>query len=122
MISTRAAAVLIVASTLACSRGSSNLAGHWRGVRAEGVRGDAVDGANAYAAHMRVEVKGDSITLVTASGTRTDHYGVLEESAARTVITTDLDGAQAPQTFTFLDATTMKWTVSPGATVVFTRE
>jgi hypothetical protein len=115
-------ALISLLGAAGCSHGSSNLAGHWRGLRAEGVRSDVVDTTNAYAAHMRFDVKGDVITVTTAKDTRTDHYSVVTEDKAHTVITTDQDGESDPQTFTFTDPKTMKWAVSPGASIVFTRE
>jgi len=98
------------------------MVGHWRGVRAEGVRSDVVDSTNAYAARLQMDVKGDAITLTTAKEVRADHYTVVQEDKARTVIMTDLDGESEPQTFTFPDAKTMKWSVSPGASIVFQKE
>ena len=106
----------------ACSHGSANLAGHWRGLRAEGVRADVADSANAYAAHLQMDVKGDVITLLTAKDSRADHYTVVQEDKARTVIVTDLDGEADPQTFTFTDAKTMKWAVASGSVIVFVKE
>jgi hypothetical protein len=118
-----AALATAVAIPLAgCSKGSTNLAGHWRGVRSEGVRADVVDSTNAYAARMRLDVKGDTITVTTSKDTRTDHYTVLQEDKTKTVIATDLDGEGDPQTFLVQDATTLKWSISPGTTVVFTKE
>jgi hypothetical protein len=112
-------ALLVIAG---CSHGSSNLAGHWRGMRAEGVPANVTDPTNIYAAHMRFDVKGDVITVTTAKDTRTDHYKVISEDKTTTVINTDTDGALNPQTFTFPDATTMKWAVTPSSSVVFTKE
>jgi hypothetical protein len=114
-----AVAALAVA---ACSHGSQNLLGHWRGVRAEGVRSDGLDGANAYAARMRLDVKGDQITMTNGKDNRTDHYTVLLEDKAKTVLVTDADGEKDPQTFTLVDPKTMKWAVAPGQTIVFVKE
>jgi hypothetical protein len=116
----RLAALLVLVA--GCSHGSTNLAGHWRGVRSEGVRADVLEATNAYAAHMRVDVKGDVITVTTAKDTRTDRYTVVSEEKTKTVIATEQDGPNDPQTFAFTDATTMKWFVTPGAAVVFTKE
>jgi hypothetical protein len=116
---------LVLVAALAgasCSHGSTNLAGHWRGVRSEGARADVLDSANAFAAHMRFDVNGDVITLTTPKDTRTDHYAVVQEDKTKTVITTQTDGAGDPQTFTFPDAKTMKWAVVPGSYVVFVKE
>jgi hypothetical protein len=115
-----AALALLLAS--GCSHGSTNLAGHWRGIRAEGVRSDVVDATNAYATRMRVDVKGDTITLTSGKDVRVDHYSVLHEDATKTVIVTESDGEADPQTFTIVDAKTMKWSVTPGAVVVFSKE
>jgi hypothetical protein len=115
-------ALVALAALAGCSHGSSNLAGHWRGVRSEGVRGDVLDATNTFATHMRFDVKGDVITMTTAKDTRTDHYTVVQEDKTRTVIFTDTDGESDPQTFTFTDATTMKWAVANGSTVVFVKE
>jgi hypothetical protein len=105
-----------------CSHGSTNLAGHWRGVRSEGVRSDVADATNAYASKLQLDVKGDVITMVTAKDSRADHYTVVTEDKTHTVIATDLDGESDPQTFTFVDAKTMKWAVSPGSVIVFVKE
>ncbi len=113
---------IALGATTACSHGSANLAGHWRGVRSEGARPEVLDATNAYAAHMRLDVNGDVITVTTSKDTKTDHYTVVSEDKAKTVIATDQDGAGDPQTFTFPDAKTMKWAVAPGSFVVFSKE
>jgi pyridoxine 5'-phosphate synthase PdxJ len=124
----RALAALVIlplgsSALVACSHGSANLTGHWRGLRAEGVSSDLLDATNSYANHMRLDVSGNAITVTTSKETRTDHYTVVSEDKTRTVITTDLDGASDPQTFTFSDPTTMRWAVAPGgAMVVFVKE
>jgi len=117
-----AAATILAAGGVACSKGSANLAGHWKGQRSEGVDPAIVESANAFATHMRVDVKGDTLTLTTPKETRTDHYVVVQEDKTKTVIATDLDGAGDPQTFLFADGKTMRWAVGPTATVVFTKE
>lgn len=114
-----AAGALALAS---CSHGSSRLAGHWRGVRPEGVDSQVIDATTAFATHMRIDVKGDVITVTTAKDTRTDHYKVVQEDKAKTVIVTDLDGENSPQTLAFSDAKTMRWVVSSGVSVVFVKE
>jgi len=115
-------AVMLVVATAACSHGSANLAGHWKGARSEGAAAAALDAANSYATHMRLDVNGDVITVTTASDAKTDHYTVVSEDKTKTIIATALDGAADPQTFTFPDAKTMKWAVVPGQFVVFTKE
>ena len=81
-----------------------------------------MEGATSYAARMRFDVKGDTITLTTGKDTRVDHYSVLHEDKAKTVIVTDTDGANDPQTFTLVDAKTMKWAVTPGSSIIFVKE
>jgi len=118
----RVAAAAVALLVAGCSHGSTNLAGHWRGVRSEGVRSDVADATNSFATHMRFDVKGDVITVTTSKETRTDHYSVVQEDKAKTVIATDSDGDGAAQTFTFTDPKTMKWAVAPGSFVVFVKE
>ena len=101
--------------------GSTNLTGH-RGLRAEGVQSDLLDATNSFANHMRLDVNGNVITVTTSKDTRTDHYTVVSEDKTKTVITTELDGASDPQTFTFTDPSTMKWAVAQGQAVVFVKE
>lgn len=113
--------MVVALASAACSHGSANLAGHWRGLRSEGVRSDVADATNTYAARLQLDVKGDMITFVVGKDSRADHYTVVQEDKARTVITTDLDGESDPQTFTF-DGKTMKWAVSPGSSIVFAHE
>ena len=62
-------------------------------------------------------------TVTTAAGPpRKDGYKVISEDATVTVIATERDGLSDPQTFTFLDAKTMRWAASPGKAIVFTKE
>jgi ectoine hydroxylase-related dioxygenase (phytanoyl-CoA dioxygenase family) len=118
----RLSGLVVVAFIAACSKGSANLAGHWKGVRAEGTKPDVADTQNAYAAHMRVDVDGNTITVGTAKGPLGDHYTVVSEDKTTTVIATSKDGPDDPQTFTFPDAKTMKWQVAPGSVIVFSKE
>jgi hypothetical protein len=105
-----------------CNHGSARLAGHWRGVRAEGVPASADDAANAFAGKMSIDVTSDVITLTTSSGKQSGHYKVVSEDKATTVIATDKDGPADPQTFNFVDEKTMRWQVVPGKAVVFNKE
>jgi VCBS repeat-containing protein len=116
------AVVTLVLGLAGCSHGSTNLTGHWRGLRAEGVRSDLLDATNSYANHMRLDVSGNAITVTTSKDTKTDHYTVVQEDKTRTVITTDLDGVNDPQTFFFTDPTTMKWAVTQNQVIVFVKE
>jgi hypothetical protein len=107
-----------------CNHGSTRLAGHWRGVRAEGVTPPVDDAANAFAGKMQLDFSGDTITVTATSGKQSDKYKVLSENPSTTVITTEKDGAANPQTFTFVGAgeKTMRWEVVPGKAVVFNKE
>jgi len=106
----------------ACSHGSSKLAGHWRGVRAEGVVASADDAAGAFAGRMQLDFAGDAVTITTPQGEQKTRYKVVKEDASSTVISTDGDGAGDLQTFTFVDPKTMRWQVVPGKAIVFNKE
>jgi hypothetical protein len=90
-------------------------------VRAEGVSSDAQPAANAFAAAMELEVKGDSITVSTSRDKQSGHYRIVREDKASVVLTTEKDGPDEPQTFTFVDPQTMKWSVLDGKSIVFVR-
>jgi hypothetical protein len=107
---------------LGCNHGSTRLAGHWRGVRAEGIPPSADDAANAFAGKMQLDVSGDTITVTTTAGKQSDHYKVVSEDKTTTVIATDKDGPGEPQTFTFVDDKTIRWQVIVGKAVVFNKE
>jgi hypothetical protein len=121
-----AAMVLLAAGACAaigCGRsGAARLEGHWRGLRAEGVPGDAQAAANSFAAAMELEVKGDSIRVSTSKDRQSGHYRIVREDKASVVLTTEKDGPDEPQTFTFVDAKTMKWSVLDGKSIVFVRQ
>jgi hypothetical protein len=119
----RATSLVVFAWLLACSHpGSTRLEGRWRGVRAEGVSGDAQAAANAFAVSTEIEVRGDAITVSTPKDKQSGRYRVVRDDKASVVITTDKDGLDEPQTFTFLDARTMKWAVLDGKSIVFARQ
>jgi hypothetical protein len=121
-----AIAVLATLASLvvACGRGGpSRLEGHWRGVRAEGVPGDAQEAAaNAFAAAMELDVKGDSITVSTGKERQSGRFRVVREDKTTLVLTTEKDGPDEPQTFTFVDGRTMRWAVLEGKTIVFVKD
>ncbi len=108
----------------ACGRGGpSRLEGHWRGVRAEGVSGEAQEGAaNAFASAMELDIKGDSITVSTGKDRQSGRFRIVREDKGSLVLTTEKDGPDEPQTFTFVDARTMKWAVLEGKTIVFVKD
>jgi hypothetical protein len=113
----------MAALAAACGHtGSTRLEGHWHGVRAEGVYGDTQAAANAFATATELDVRGDSITVATPKEKQSGRYHVVREDKASLVLTTDKDGPEEPQTFTFVDAKTMKWSVLEGKTIVFVRQ
>jgi hypothetical protein len=116
-------AAIAVACALAlagCSGGgSSRLQGKWHGLRAEGVMPAALAAANAFAAGMQLDVKGDAITVTTPKDQQSGHYHVVKEDKVSVVITTDKDGPTEPQTFTFVDDKTLRWALDGGQTILF---
>jgi hypothetical protein len=113
----------IVVAALGCGGGgSSRLQGKWRGLRAEGVMPAALAAANAFAAGMMLEVKGDAITVTTPKDKQSGRYHVVKEDKGSVVITTDKDGPTEPQTFTLVDDKTMRWAVDSGQTIVFGKQ
>jgi hypothetical protein len=109
--------VAFVALACACGHraGSPRLEGRWKGVRAEGVPPDTQAVANAFAVDTELEINGDTIAVATRRGGRqSGRFKVVKEGKATVVITTDRDGLDDPQTFTFVDDVTMKWAVFDG--------
>ena len=104
----------------ACKSGSARLEGKWRGVRADGVTLEAQAAANDYATKMEIVAKGDQLTVVAPGSKKSGVYKVLKEDSEQLVIATDknLSGAEK-ETFTFLDANTMRWSVAEGRTITF---
>jgi hypothetical protein len=105
----------------ACHHGSARFEGRWKGVRAEGVTGEAVAPANAFAVGTVLDVKGDSITVTTPKDKQSGRYKVVKEEKSVLVITTDRDGDEQ-QKFTFVDDKTLKWAVQDGKSIVFARQ
>jgi hypothetical protein len=117
-----AAAAMASLATACGHTGSPRLEGHWHGVRAEGIYGDAQAPANAFAAATDLDVRGDSITVSTPKEKQSGRYHVVREDKTSLVLTTDKDGPDEPQTFTFVDAKTMKWSVLEGKSIVFVKQ
>jgi hypothetical protein len=118
----RAAVAVLVGSIVGCSGvGASRLQGHWRGVRADGVGGDVSAAANAFAASVSIDVRGDSMIVTQGSHRQVGRYRVVQEDDAKLVLTTDADGPLEPQTFVFVDGDTMRWDVLAGKGIVFAR-
>jgi hypothetical protein len=116
---------LAVASAifLGCTRtGSARLQGRWRGVRAEGVVGEASTAANTFAFHTKLHFEGGEVTVLSPHQAQAGHYRVIREDATTLVLVTDADGPSAPETFTFGADGTMRWAILPGKAIVFARE
>jgi hypothetical protein len=112
----------LVSLLAACGHpGSARLEGRWLGVRAEGVPADVQTAANAFATATELEVKGDAITVSTPKDKQSGRYRVVREDKTSVVIATDKDGVEEPQTFTFVDAKTMRWSVLDGKSIVFAK-
>jgi hypothetical protein len=124
MVRSIAPVVALASLVVACGRGGpSRLEGHWRGVRAEGIGGEAQEAAaNAFAGAMELDIKGDSITVSTGRDRQSGRFRVVREDKATLILTTEKDGPDEPQTFTFVDAKTMKWAVLEGKTIVFVKD
>src|SRR5437016_5852446 len=89
----------------ACGKsGAPQLQGKWRGTKAEGVPADAQKDANAFAAQMELEVKGDVITVTYPKDQKqTGRYTVKRSEKSTLVIAADKDGPGSEETFTFID-------------------
>ncbi len=118
----RASMLASLALFAACHHGSARFEGRWKGVRAEGVTGEAAAPANAFAVGTVLDVKGDTITVSTPKDKQSGRYKVVKEDKATLVITTDRDGPDEQQKFTFVDDKTLKWAVQDGKSIVFARQ
>jgi len=107
---------------LGCGHGSKRLAGHWRGVRAEGVAPEVQTAANAFAGKMSIDVTGDVIVVTTATDKQSGHYKTTTDEKRKVVIVTDKDGTNDPQTFFLPDDKTLKWMVDEQKALVFTKD
>jgi hypothetical protein len=115
-------ALLLLPLVASCAvAGSPRLQGRWHGVRAEGVGGEAANVAAAFAAGMELDVTGDAISVTTGGQRQSGRYRVLREDPNAVVMTTDADGWNEPQTFTFAGPDTLRWSVLPGKAIVFAR-
>jgi hypothetical protein len=115
--------LVLLAGAAGCRpTGAARLEGKWKGIRAEGVTAEAQASANAFAAQMEIEVKGESISVATSAGRQESKFYVVKEDKSSIVIATDRDGPEDKQTFTFLDERTMKWQVVEGKTITFARK
>jgi len=122
-IPNRWALPLLVLGVLACTPvGSARLQGRWRGVRAEGVPGDASASANSFAFHTQLYFQGYELTAVFPHQAQSGRYRIVREDPASLVLTTDADGPSAPETFTFAADGTMRWAIVPGRAIIFAHE
>ena len=115
--------VALAALAMGCPAptGSERLEGRWVGVRAEGTSADTSPAANAFAAATEFDFHRDALTVTTAMATQSGRYRVVKEDATRVVITTDRDGPEQTQTFTFTSDATMRWNVLDGKAIVLAR-
>ena len=102
--------------------GAARLQGKWHGVRAEGVSAETVVAANAFATATEIDVKGDAITVTTPKDKQSGRYKVVKQDKSTLVITTDKDGTDDPQTFTFVDDKTLRWAVLDGKSILFAKQ
>ena len=114
-----AAATMLVA----CKSGSAaKLEGRWRGIKATGVASDQLGSANLFASTMELEFKGEQVSVHTGGDKQSARYKVVKDEKTQVTITTDQDGQDDPQVFTFTDDHTMNWAVAPGKAIQFQKE
>jgi hypothetical protein len=119
----RASLAILVGWSVGCTgSGAVRLQGHWRGVRAEGVSSDVAAAANAFAASLSIEVRGDAMTVTQGARRQAGRYRVVKEDASRIVLTTDADGPLEPHTFVYVDQDTLRWDVVGGRSIVLSRK
>jgi hypothetical protein len=117
------AVLLALVFASACDLATSRrLEGRWRGVRAEGVGPEASSAANAFATSTELYVKGSTLTVTSPKGRQVGRFRVVAESPTTLIIAADKDRSAEPETFTFVDNKTMKWSALEGKYIVFTRE
>jgi hypothetical protein len=112
---------VVVALTACGSKGSARLEGSWKGVRAEGVQQYQQAAADSYAVGTAFEFKGKNVTLKSPKSSSTARFHVEKDEGSTVVITTDKD-AKDPQTFTFMDPKTFRWSTAPGQSIVFAKQ
>jgi len=116
-------ALVVVTTLVACKGGSAaKLEGHWRGIKATGVPADQVGAANLFASAMELEFKGEQVSVHTGSDKQSARFKVVKDDKTAVTITTDQDGPDDPQVFTFTDDHTMTWAIAPGKSIQFQKE
>jgi len=115
---------LVVAVMLAACKGGSGakLEGRWRGIKAIGVPADQLGPANLFASAMELEFKGEQVSVHTGSDKQSARYKIVKDEKTQVTLTTDQDGPDDPQVFTFVDDHTMTWAVAPGKSIQFQKE
>jgi hypothetical protein len=113
--------LVLVALTACGSKGSARLEGSWKGLRAEGVLPHQQAAADSYALGTAFEFKGENVTLKSPKSSSTTRYKVEKDEGSTIVIRGDKD-AKDPQTFTFIDPKTFRWSTAPGQSLVFTKQ
>jgi hypothetical protein len=116
---------LVVVATMltACKGGNgAKLEGRWRGIKATGVPADELSAANLFASAMELEFKGEQVSVHTGSDKQSARYKIVKDDKTQVTITTDQDGPDDPQVFTFTDDHTMTWAVGPGKSIQFQKE
>jgi hypothetical protein len=115
---------LAVATLLTACKGGSGakLEGRWRGIKAIGVPSDQTGSANLFASTMELEFKGEQVSVHTGSDKQSAKFKVVKDEKTQVTITTDQDGPDDPQVFTFTDDHTMTWAVAPGKSIQFQKE
>jgi len=115
---------LAVATMLtACKGGSSaKLEGRWRGIKATGVSASELGAANLFASAMELEFKGEQVSVHTGSDKQSARFKIVKDEKTQVTITTDQDGPDDPQVFTFTDDHTMTWAIAPGKSIQFQKE
>jgi hypothetical protein len=103
-------------------KGSPRLEGHWRGLSADGVATDVQASADLFATGTELDIRGENIVVSTPKGKQSGKFRVKTDEKNQITIWTDGDGPNDPQTFTFVDERTMKWSVLEGKTIIFRRE
>ena len=107
----------------ACKGGSgAKLEGRWRGIKAMGVPADQLTSANLFASTMELEFKGEQVSVHTGSDKQSAKFKVVKDDKTQVTITTDQDGPDDPQVFTFTDDHTMTWAIAPGKSIQFQKE
>jgi hypothetical protein len=112
---------VVLALTACGSKGSARLEGNWKGVRAEGVQPHQQAAADSYALGTTFEFKGENVTLKSPKSSSTIRFRVEKDEGSTVVIAGDKD-PKDPQTFTFIDPKTFRWSTAPGQSIVFAKQ